>query len=248
MSFITKLTTALHEQGEVLSAKIDFLHARVRNGFKHRVILLYPERPRRWHLLYGIAHQLGLSISTDPTARFDCAMVFWDITVRPQDPVLEALGTSHSLINALCADISKKHVEQIFSEVFGYGLEVDPRTYTGAYVKKSDNNATHDGKVMRESSEPEEGYIYQRLINNQVDDKTVRDMRVFICYDTIPFVFYRYKSMADRFDHTIRVQWNETDTVLSKDEQQTIFRFVRCLDLIGANSISCATATTAGCT
>ena len=67
--------------------------------------------------------------------------------------------------NVQCLDIGKDAVEEAHQAAFGYGMAVDPR-HGGTYVRKSVDNATHDALVFEGPSEPEPGYVYQRLIQN----------------------------------------------------------------------------------
>jgi hypothetical protein len=215
---------------ETLLSKIQYLRARARSGFKGKTVLFYPQLPELWHLAYPICHFLGVRMSRNPDAHFDVAIAFNDVTVRADDPVLRKLSLDHEVINLDCIDISKSHVEEIFKEIFGYGMSIDPRTHRGAYVKKSETNAAHDGRIVHEPSEPERGYVYQKLINNVVDGQA-RDTRVFIFKDRITFTFYRYKALSDRFDATVSAHRVNVDEALGRQEQADIMRFARRIGL-----------------
>ena len=218
----------IHERYVPFIYRLQHLISRVKGGSRPKVLLCYPEVPEVWHILYHIAHYLRLTISNDPNAPFDIALVFADTTVRSEDLVLTALTKKGPVINARCGDIRKTHVEEVFEKVFGYGMSVDPRTYTGAYVKKSEINAKHDGKILLAPSEPEAGYIYQRLINNTgVRDGLAADIRVFIMKDSIPGAMYRYKTLEDRFDQTIEAEPAAVDAAFSADELAKMLRFCK---------------------
>jgi O-antigen/teichoic acid export membrane protein len=219
-----------HERRQILYAKRLYLRAGSSKGFQPKTVLFYPDRPRVWHIIYHICHQLGYKISTDLNGHFDIAMTFEDITVRRPDPVREALARKTYLINAHCDDISKEYVEQVLQEVFGYSMAIDPRTYTGAYVRKSNLNAQHDGKVLHEPSEPEAGYIYQKLIDSDNRGKAY-DIRTLIFKENIPFTIYRYKNLQDRFNTTSDGELVETDNAFSKEEQEKIIRFCKKIGL-----------------
>ncbi len=220
-----------HNRLAMLRFKLRYMLALVRNGFKRNTILFYPDSPQVWHILYRMCHSLGYRISNDPESPFDLAIAFCDTTTRKNDATLQHLSLKHTVVNLRCADISKEHVEEVFTEVFGYGMSIDPRTYPGPYVKKSNLNSTHDGTILQGRSEPKEGYIYQKLVNNSAGDGTFKDIRVHIFKDQIPFVLYRYKSATDRFDDNLRAEWVDTDKALSQEEQRQIIRFCHTFGL-----------------
>lgn len=209
-----------------LSCKIRYFRAVSRYGVR-AIALFYPQLPRPDHILYPICHELRIAITNDPRAAADIIIAFDDTTIRKKNPLLTELCTSSAVINAACNDISKDHLAVVFHEIFGYGMTIDPRTATSAYVQKSNTNALHDGVVRYAPTEPEDGYVYQKLINNTCGDDSVMDIRVHVFKDTIPFTWYRYKSIHDRFDTTIRAECVETDTALSRDEQNLIIRFCK---------------------
>src|SRR5207248_2584341 len=141
-----------------------------------------------FHVLYMICHRLGYTVTNDPTAHYDVGLVFEDTTVRTSF-LPESLGT---IINAACFDISKSRVDTIFTEVFGYSTRVDPKVHMGVCVKKPEGNALHAGEVIMCPAQPEEGYIYQKLIDTEMNGE-VHDIRVPYYAGIIPFVTLRYR-------------------------------------------------------
>ncbi len=220
----------LYQAGTVLWCKYLYLRALARNGFAHQSILFYPDMPRYYYIYYPIAHQLGYRMTTDPHARAALAVSFKDITVRVPDATEQTLAARGMLVNGACRDISKEHVEDIFQEIFGYGMRVDPRAARGDIVKKSNANAAHDGKVVQAPLEPEEGFIYQKLINNRENDR-VADIRTQICGDTIPFCMLRTRSAFDRFDNTETATVRETADLLSSEEVALVLAFCKKIGL-----------------
>jgi hypothetical protein len=63
--------------------------------------------------------------------------------------LLHELARDHWVVNLHCRDISKRHVEAVFSQVFGYSSLVDPTTYEGLCVCKNDSNAIADKELVR---------------------------------------------------------------------------------------------------
>ncbi|HUC01823.1 MAG TPA: hypothetical protein VMA75_02880 [Candidatus Paceibacterota bacterium] len=205
-----------------------YLKARWKNGFKGPTILFYPDVPRVWNVIYLVCKVLGYRITNDPDAHFDMAMAFQDITVRPENKTLAELSKRREVLNGRCGDISKARVDRIFLETFGYGLTIDPRTHRGSYVKKTDTNALHIATIEAAPAEPENGFVYQKLIDNKGDSDTTTDIRTFIFDDTIPFTLYRNHDINDRFgDETIVAARVDANKAFSKEEQAQIIRFCK---------------------
>lgn len=211
---------------EQIAWQIKYLYSKARFGVRG-TILCYPQKPRPYHNLHTLCYKLHMSITNNPYGKFDAIVAFDDTTIRKEDAILTELAKDHQVINAHCGDISKTHVEEIFKKVFGYGMSIDPRTYEGEYVQKSDTNALHDGKVLNTPSEPQKGYIYQKLINNISSSAQAVDVRLHIFRSAIPLALYRYKSINDRFDHTLKAEPVDACKAFSKEELAAIFQFCK---------------------
>ncbi|MFO1418216.1 MAG: hypothetical protein U1E83_06055 [Methylotetracoccus sp.] len=203
--------------------RFGFLRAQSATGFRRRLAYVFPERPAYFHALYAILPQLGYRITTRAPQRADLFIHFEDVTVR-RPGTYPACLHGRFVINSACDDIGKDRVEQVFQEVFGYGLRVDPRSHAGVCVRKSIANARHDGTILRGPTSPEPGYVYQRLVNN-VEHGKAHDIRVEVMNGSIPFVVHRVKSLADRFDRTERSMLGCTEDVFGRAEIDAIKSF-----------------------
>lgn len=215
----------------VLQAKRDYRKARKNPDIISKTMLFYPEAPKSFHTLYKICHFLGWKIITNPNMEADIRIFFEDTTHRKECPILTELHKTHEVLNIHCTDISKEYVDEVFEEVFGYSMSIDPRTHTGVCVRKSDTNAVHDGKVVQCPCEPEEGYVYQKLIETLDDSNRASDLRIHIFRDNIPVVLKRFKNAEDIFDITVDAQFLETDEALSKTEQENVLTFCKKMGL-----------------
>ena len=135
-------------------------------------------------------------------------------------------------INGNCTDISKSRVAEAFFEVFGYDLAVDPRSYSGAVVEKSENNAAHDGRVLQAPIETcKDGYVYQRLIDNSVGDEVI-DLRPCVIGNDIPFVYLKWRPKQTRFSNeNTRIKAVKAKKVFSDEEIAGIIQLSRKLGL-----------------
>jgi hypothetical protein len=232
--FINRYTAAPAHRA--LAREMLFLSRRsylfVKNGFQHKTILFYPDYPFRKAEICKILSMTDYNITNNPEQGFD-AVFFWrDATVRQPDQFLKTLRRKFPVINYDCTDISKERVDQVFSEVFGYSSLLEPRQYVGQCVRKSNQNGLHDGKIITcPVGQPEEGYIYQLLIDNLTPDGLALDYRVPVFGDTIPFLLLRYKSLTNRFDHTVRAVLADPADIFSPAERKQILAFCRKIGL-----------------
>lgn len=198
----------------------------MKNNFKTKTVLCYPETPKVWHGLYSALNMLGYKFTSDLAVKADAIIFFEDTTFRKAYPVLNQLRQTEKIINIDCADISKEKVERVFKETFGYSAGVDARTHSGNCVKKSNGNGKNDGKIIMCPSEPEDGYVYQKIINNQ-DGDMVTDYRVMIVGNQIPLAIQRYRDISVRFSKNKKTIARNTSDCFSSDEVKKILLFCR---------------------
>jgi len=193
------------------------------------IILFYPKHPRTYHCNYSIiqnCHILGYKMSKNPKDKFHLIMRWEDQTYGQVDQQLEDLAKTNEVINLKCLDISKRHVDQVFHEVFRYSSLIDPFTFEGECVEKSNLNGKHDGRIVRcPLTEMKEDCVYQKLINNRHDDEFVVDMRVPIFKKIIPFVYLKYKPVNNRFSLSVKGTHEELKNILSPEEVEKILQF-----------------------
>lgn len=167
-----------------------------------KTILFYPEFPTSGAIYY-ICLFLGYNVTNNPNAAFDLCIKWQDATFSPKDRVLSRLSAQNqnpSVVNINCENISKSHVNEVFHSVFGYSITIEPLTYTGKCVMKSDLNGQHDGKIIScpiETIEP--GIVYNKLIDNEVENNKVLLLRVPIFKQIIPFVYLKCFPIEHRF-------------------------------------------------
>jgi hypothetical protein len=219
-----------------LPYKIKYLKALKKKNWRSEIMVTYPDLPKSFHVLYQIAHVLGYSLTNKPASRAEFVINFEDSTFGRTDDTLRNLSKKYNVINYRCKDISKRNVDNIFEKVFGYSIAVDPTTYTGNAVKKSDINALHDGQVIQcPIDRIDEGYVYQKLINNQLDDEMNVQYRVPIFKNTIPFVFLKYRSITNRFGlmppSNLKIEIAEVHEIFTQQEVDTILTFCQEIGL-----------------
>lgn len=137
-------------------------------------------------------------------------------------------------INFDINDISKKRVGELFCAVFGYELNVDPRSFTGLAVEKNNLNAAHDGKVMQcpiDAAAYDERMSYTLLVDN-TDGEEVLDLRLPIIKTATDFCYLKRRPLTDRFSNTNRaVTIGRTGDFFNSAELEKVERFCRQIQL-----------------
>ncbi|MEL6827845.1 MAG: hypothetical protein AAFN91_16475 [Pseudomonadota bacterium] len=206
-----------------------------------QTIAFYPHSAPPWYNIWLVSQVSDLKITSDIEAA-DTIFVFEDETYTSSARRLTQDQRSRAL-NHRIEDISKTHVGAVFEKVFGYSLTVDPLTYEGQAVCKSDLNGTHDGKIVDcpiPALEIEDGAIYQRFIDSANDGIRSEDLRTAIVKGAIPAVFHKFKSLEARFGTSyLHTDVRTANEVFSSDEQKLIAEFCReigldfgCIDIM----------------
>lgn len=209
-----------------------YLIKKLDNKNVSRTILFHPDKPDYSQVLYKICNTLGCTMTSSINSQPDLIVAFQDTTKRPSSPLLAEIASDRYVVNQCCDDISKVKVEDVFREVFGYGTFVDPETYVGSCVMKSNENAMHDGEVVEcPTHATRSDVVYQKLINNTVEDE-VLDLRVPIIKGEIPFVYLKYRSLRSRFSNmNARVTLGWVESAFTNDEIIRIKQFAEKLGL-----------------
>ena len=217
----------------VVSWKLRFCTRYLANGCKTKTILTLPHKPEPDSVLYKICHELGFRITDRPGARADLAVNWEDCTVRRRVDALEELSLKQPVLNLRCRDISKRKVEAVHQAVLGYGLAVNPLEFDGPCVKKSNDNAAHDGRIIQCPVEHvDEQAVYQRVVNNSRDGQFVEDIRVPVFGDATPFCYRKVRPVGLRFSNeNSSAQVCEVSEVLSANELSLLMQFCREMGL-----------------
>lgn len=207
---------------------------RVLMGRRTRSTLaFYPQPSGPWYNAWLAARMGGLRIIRS-SQEADVVFVFDDKTESDTGAEL-APSLKAKAINHRIDDISKTHVGEVFREVFGYSVDIDPLTYQGQAVQKSDINATHDGKVIECPLSPDivrEDSVYQKLIESDFTERGAEDLRMAYVGREIPVVFRKFKILEKRFgtDYAHVEVWT-ADEAFSKEEQTQLVSFCDAMGL-----------------
>jgi len=185
-----------------------------------------PRTPRPWYLLWGCLRQAGVRAAIPNETTFDLTVHFSDVTT------VDAPPPNGRTLNGRCNDISKSHVAQVFLDIFGYDLAIDPSTAAEPFLEKGEENGIHDAEIRETPRDPEPGRVYQKLLDNRTTDGTVLDYRCPTVFGDIPLVFLKERPIGKRFDNlNTRVRMAETNMCFSAEELAQIKRFCAAMDL-----------------
>lgn len=193
-------------------------------GHKRPTIAFFPDKPRPWYFIWSVMHVSGAKLVED-VSKADLVMQFEDSTETLN--ALPRVKAGARLINFTCNDISKSRIAAAFEKASGDTLSVDPLTFKGRMVEKSEANAAHDGRVIEgplPGAVP--GKVYQRLIDNEIPGGLVEDLRCCLVGGTPIVVFRKRRPLERRFlNENVQVLLDEPRACYSADEIRVIERF-----------------------
>jgi hypothetical protein len=193
-------------------------------GHKRPTIAFYPDKPRPWYFIWPVMHVSGSKL-IDDVSKADIVFQFDDSTET--NNAVPAVRENALLVNFGCQDVSKTTVAEAFGRAAGYSLKVDPTTYEGRMVEKSELNAAHDGRVLEGPLDtPVAGKTYQLLVDNEIDGGLVEDLRCCIVGGSPIIVFRKRRPLARRFlNENVEVLLDEPRNCYTSDEIGVIERF-----------------------
>ncbi len=192
-------------------------------GHKRPTIAFHPEKPRPWYFIWPVMHASGAKLISD-TSIADIVFQFDDSTNSNHDAPFTKPGAK--LVNFDCTDISKSNVAEAFQRAAGYNLSVDPKTYMGTMVEKSEKNACHDGRIIEGPMDPLEDKTYQVLVDNEIAGGLIEDLRCCICGGKPAIVFRKRRPIDRRFlNENAEVLLDTPENAYSSEEIDLISRF-----------------------
>jgi hypothetical protein len=187
----------------------------------------YPYRPHHKTQVVRILRLLETRIGFDPCA--GGPVMLWDqgAWFDPRHAARLPAGT----INGRCLDVSKSTVERAFAQAAGYELAVDPLTYEGPMIAKSELNGFHDGAVVHGPlAQRRAGTVYERLVDATEGDILVT-VRTPIVGRRIPVTMVKWRNRRNFFSGYALTEPRPTDEVFSADEIDMLLRFAELIGL-----------------
>lgn len=166
------------------------------------VVIAYPDLPSRRSSLHKICMELKWELTNAPRINPKICIRFEDQTEKNTPLPRWITDETTHLWNANCSDIRKSTLEQSHQAAFGYGMAVDPTSFEGPMVIKSEFNARHDGKIIKgpiAHSDKQPHCVYQLDIKNSDETGQYFDYRLVFVRGSIPLAYKKYKTAESRF-------------------------------------------------
>lgn len=173
-------------------------------------LFTYPNKPAGGQRLLKYLNILGIEHTQD-TADPDIGwLMHYNYSNRedecPELLIDMSIEFSLPIINENLLNIRKDHIDDVFTEVFGYSLRLDPTEHWGVCIEKSTQNAIHRGKFIQcpirpadidvrtypsNSGEPHVR-MYVKMIDTRIDEETIRDFRVAVMGGEVVALFEKH--------------------------------------------------------
>ncbi len=198
----------------------------LKNGGRLPVWVAAPTYPSKKTTLAKIARMNGARLTNKLVKNPDVIIYFENATYGSASTLRRRYPKAR-IINVNCPDISKERVHVVHLEALGYSMNLNPRTYIGVAVEKSDENAVHDGQeVICPMAYPKTDAVYQKVLDNTNENGEYVDIRVPVIQGKIPLVYLKFKSKKNRFTNKAhRATLHSPREIFSSEEIEQIEKY-----------------------
>lgn len=202
----------------------------IQNGGKLPVWVAAPTYPSKKTTLSKIAKKNKVRLTNKFVANPDVIIYFENATYGSAS-ALRRIYPKAKIINVNCPDISKERVHVVHLEALGYSMNLNPKTYIGIAVEKSDENAVHDGQeVMCPVAFPKTDAVYQKVLDNTNEEGEYVDIRVPVISGKIPLVYLKFKTKTNRFTNKAhRATLHQPEELFSEEEISQIEKYAEVM-------------------
>ena len=202
----------------------------IQNGGKLPVWVAAPTYPSKKTTLSKIARMNKVRLTNKLVANPDVIIYFENVTYGSASSLRRKYPKA-KIINVNCPDISKERVHVVHLEALGYSMNLNPKTYIGVAVEKSDENAVHDGQeVMCPVAFPKTDAVYQKVLDNTNEVGEYVDIRVPVIGGKIPLVYQKFKTQKNRFTNKAhRATLHKAEEIFSEEEILQIEKYAAAM-------------------
>ena len=200
-------------------------------------LLTYPDKIVECAKLAFLCKRLGIEVTNNIKDNFDIAIYWnWNPNQLPDQELIE-ISNRIKVINIKCTNVLKGFVDKAWGLASGYSITIDPRN-SRRYVKKSQlqwkshTGEIHDGRVCDKPQKPDNKYVYQKLINNTIKNKSgelYQVLRVLIFNENIPYIFINDQTLRfkpHKAKTFVKVIYDKIEYI-SHEEIKTILKFCK---------------------
>ncbi len=202
----------------------------LKNGGRLPIWIAAPTYPSKKTTLSKIARMNGVRLTNKLVSNPDVIVYFENATYGSASALRRKYPKTR-IINVNCPDISKERVHAVHLEALGYSMNLNPKTYIGVAVEKSDENAVHDGQeVVCPVEFPKTNAVYQKVLDNTNDAGEYVDIRVPVIGGKIPLVYLKFKTLKNRFTNKAhRATLHKPEDVFSGEEIEQIEKYAAAM-------------------
>jgi len=202
----------------------------IQNGGKLPVWVAAPTYPSKKTTLSKIARKNRVRLTNKMVSTPEVIIYFENATYGSASALRRKYPKAR-IINVNCPDISKERVHVVHLEALGYSMNLNPKTYIGVAVEKSDENAVHDGQeVMCPMPFPKTDAVYQKVLDNTNEAGEYVDIRVPIIGGKIPLVYLKFKTKKNRFTNKAhRATLHTPSEIFSTEEIGQIEKYANAM-------------------
>ncbi|MFM2316818.1 MAG: hypothetical protein RLZZ155_1150 [Bacteroidota bacterium] len=202
----------------------------IENGGKLPVWIAAPTYPSKKTTLSKIARMNGARLTNKLVSNPDVIVYFENATYGSASALRRKYPKAR-IINVNCPDISKERVHVVHLEALGYSMNLNPKTYIGVAVEKSDENAKHDGQeVFCPMDFPKTDAVYQKVLDNTNEAGEYVDIRVPVIQGKIPLVYLKFKTKKNRFTNKAhRATMHSPEEIFSTEEIEQIEKYANAM-------------------
>ena len=202
----------------------------IQNGGKLPVWVAAPTYPSKKTTLSKIARMNKVRLTNKLVSNPD-VLVYFENATYGSASALRRKYPKAKIINVNCPDISKERVHVVHLEALGYSMNLNPKTYIGVAVEKSDENAVHDGQeVMCPVAFPKTDAVYQKVLDNTNEAGEYVDIRVPVIQGKIPLVYLKFKTLKNRFTNKAhRATLHKPEDLFSEEEISQIEKYATAM-------------------
>lgn len=197
-------------------------------------VVVGPDQLHPISMQWKVLQYLGVNIVSESHAHEARLSLRYEVLDSvPISPRASFSKSNIATVNESCVDISKSTVMKAFEAIFGYSISVDPLTYSGKIVEKTESNGHHREKIIIGPIKPRSGYVYQKYIEATAGPNQVTELRVCIVSRTVPLVYKKTRAhIAFRADHPkVQVKLVNPQDVFSDEEVQALLAMAESLGL-----------------